>query len=200
MKLVTKFAALALVANAACALPGCEKSRDEMRPDMDKVVSDEPGLQSRDLREMTDKMAPDLLRIPEIVQNPTRVVVVMTGIANHFESDPTRDLTIYVARLKTLLNSSASRDRIAFVEPRANLQKLQAQELSGGSSDPFEEASRTGVMPTDPRVQPQYALKGEFYEMHNAKTSYYLCTFQLTDLHTGVQVWEGKYEVRTLNI
>jgi hypothetical protein len=196
MKVATRLAALALAANALVALPGCEKSRDEMRPDMDTVMSGEKGLQSRDLREMTDKMAPDLLRIPEIVQNPTRVVVVMKPIQNKLETNPTRDLTIYVARLKTLLNSSSARDRMAFVEDQATLRRMQGEEF--GNRDPFEDASRNGI-PNDPRVKPQYALFGTFYEMRNTRTSYFLCTFRMTDLRTGVQVWENSYEVRALN-
>jgi hypothetical protein len=194
-----KLAIACLALSAACfaGFAGCEKSRDEMRPDMDRVVSGERGLQSRDLREMTDKMAPDLLQIPEIVQNPYRVTVVMKTPKNKFESDPTRDLTIYVARLKALLNSSSARDKIAFVEEQQTLRNFQAQEL--GNRDPFEDASRNPGANTDPRVRPQYVLTGDFYEMNNGRTSYFLCTFHLLDINTGVQVWEKPYEVRTLN-
>ena len=149
---------------------------------------------------MTDKMAHDLLRIPEIVQNPYKVTVVIKTPANHFETDPGRDLTIYVARLKALLNSSSARDRMAFVEQQATLRKFQSEELGGQNHDPFEDASRGGVAPPpDPRVKPQFVLTGDFYEKNNGKTSYYLCTFHLLDINTGVQVWENFYEVRTLN-
>jgi len=51
----------------------------------------------------------------------------------------------------------------------------------------------------DPRQKPQYVLTGEIYEKHQGRTSYYLCTFHLTDINTGVQVWEKPYEVTTLN-
>ena len=196
MGMAGKTAVLALASAMTIAFAGCEKSRDEMRPDMDTVVSGEKGMQSRDLREMTDKMAPDLLTIPEIVQNPNKITVVMKPIQNRLESNPTRDLTIYVARLKTLLNSSASRDRIAFVEDRATLQQLQGEEL--GNQDVFGEGGRPGAAP-NPRIVPQFALWGTFYEQRNTKTSYYLCTFRLTNIATGQQVWEGSYEVRTLN-
>src|SRR6476620_8875182 len=104
MTLSTKFAALALTAAIGLSVGGCEKNRDEMRPDMDTVLT-EHGLQSRDLREMTDKLAPDIMQIPEIGQNPNKIVIVMKPIQNKLESDPGRDLTIYVARLKSLLNS-----------------------------------------------------------------------------------------------
>jgi hypothetical protein len=196
MKITHAVTCLALAAALSAGIAGCETTRAQMRPDMDRVLP-ERGLQSRDLREMTDRMAPDLLTIPEIVQNPYKVTVVMKTPKNKFESDPTRDLTIYVARLKALLNSSASRDKIAFVEEQATLRNFQAQEL--GNRDPFEEASRNPGVNTDPRVRPQYVLTGDFYEMNNGRTSYYLCTFHLLDINTGVQVWEKPYEVRTLN-
>jgi hypothetical protein len=191
-------AAGAVLACLVLGFAGCEQSRDEMRPDLDKVVGGEKGMQSRDLREMTDRMAPDLLTIPEIANNPYRAVVVMKSIQNKTENEPGRDFDIYIARLKTLLNSSKCRDRIAFTEDRATLQKIQGEELGGGQ-DSFEDSSRGGPAPADPRVKPQYALKGIFYSKHDDKTTYYLCTFQLTDLHNGLQVWEGSYEVRTLN-
>ncbi len=196
MKLGMLAAAGLMLTSLALGLGGCEKNRDELRPDMDKVVSGDRNLQSRDLREMTDRMAPDLLQIPEIVQNPYKVVVVMKSIENKTENEPTRNYDIYVARLKTLLNSSKTRDKIAFVEERQTLERLQGQEL--GNPDPMEDASRTG-QPVSQRVKPQYALKGVFYSKYDGRTSYFLCTFQLTDLRTGVQVWEGSYEVRTLN-
>ncbi len=199
---ISKLVAICGILGAvAVGLGGCDKDRNEMRPDPDKV-SDEKGLQSRDLREMTNKMAPDLLAIPEIVQQPYRAVIVMKDIENKTEDDPGRNLNIYVARLVGLLNSTQAHDRIAFVEQRATLEKLQGEELGGGANnDPFEDASRGGGAPPppDPRVKPQYALWGTFYSMNNGKTSYYLCQFKLTSLTTGLQVWTGQYEVKTLN-
>jgi hypothetical protein len=200
MKLSTALTCLALSATCFGGFAGCEKSRDEMRPDLDSVVSGEHGPQSRDLREMTDRMAPDLLQIPEIVRNQYRVTIVMKTPKN-MTTDPTRDMTIFVARLKALLNSSSARDKVAFVEEQATLRNFQAQELGGANHDPFEDASRNpnAPQPVDPRVRPQYVLTGDFYEMHNGRTSYWLFTFHLLDINTGVQVWEKPYEVRTLN-
>src|ERR1035437_3115680 len=111
MGITGKLAVLAVGTAITLSIGACDKNRDEMRPDMDTVMSHERGMQSRDLREMTDKLAPDLLQIPEIANNPTRVVIVMKPIENKLESEQGRDLTIYVARLKSLLNSRA-RDKM----------------------------------------------------------------------------------------
>jgi PBP1b-binding outer membrane lipoprotein LpoB len=186
-------AILGLVAVMACSFVGCggeDKDRSDMRPDMDKVVSGEHGLQSRDLREMTDKMAPDMLTAPEIAQNPYRAVIVVKGVQNKTEDMPGRNLDIYAARLAGLLNQAATRDRLSFVEEKAVTEQLQNEELGGV---PGVKAAG------DTRTKPQYALYGTFYSQDNGKTTYYLCQFKLTSLLTGQEVWQNQYEVRTLN-
>jgi hypothetical protein len=107
MKIAGMIAVVAVMV-AGFGMGGCEQTGK--RVDSDKELIGDRGLQSRDLREMTDRMAPDLLQIPEISRNPYKVVVVMKPIESRMETDPGRDLTIYVARLKTLLNGAQSRD------------------------------------------------------------------------------------------
>jgi hypothetical protein len=198
MNVAAKLAAVCLGGFLLVAAAGCDNTHDTMRPDMDTVVKGDHGLQSADLRQMTSKMAPDLLQIPEIVQNPYRVTVVVKGVQNKTEDMPGRNLDIYAARLAGLLNSSQARDRMLFVEERATLENLQNQEL-GNRGPNFEDETRTGQPPANPRIQPQFALYGTFYSQAGGRTTYYLCQFQLTDLRTGAKVWENQYEVRTLN-
>ena len=195
MKLVRNLALLPLVGSISFGTLGCADRDVGREVDPDTRLRGDQGMQSRDLREMTQRMAPDLLTIPEISRNPNRIVVVMKPIKNQLETDPGRDLTIYVARLKTLLNSSQTRDRIAFVEDRATIERLQGEEL--GNPDPFGDAGRADVPSS--RLMPQFALWGTFYEKREARSSYFLCTFRLTDIRSGLQVWEGSYEVKTLN-
>jgi hypothetical protein len=196
MRLFTKnVAVLTLAAGVALAGAGCEKSRDELRPDMDKVVSGDRGPQSRDLREMASRLAPDLLTCNDIVRNPYRVTIVMKEMANKTEDMPGRDLTIYVAKLTSLLNTGVTADRLLFVEQQATLRNMQSQEL--GNPDPFGDAGRAPS--TDPRILPQFALYGEVRSMASGRTTYYLFQFHLTNLTTGAQVWNGSYDVRTLN-
>jgi hypothetical protein len=196
MRLFTKnVAVLTLAAGVALAGAGCEKSRDELRPDMDKVMSGDRGPQSRDLREMASRLAPDLLTCADITRNPYRVTIVMKEMANKTEDMPGRDLTIYVAKLTSLLNTGVTADRLLFVEQQATLRNMQAQEL--GNPDPFGDAGRAPS--TDPRILPQFALYGEVRSMVNGRTTYYLFQFHLTNLTTGAQVWNGAYDVRTLN-
>lgn len=193
MKRWQKFAMLGTVLALAVAAGACQEDR---RPDMDKTLN-EGGLQSKDLRGMTDKVAPDLLAIPQIAGNPNQVTIVVTGMENHLDGNQARNLDIYVQRLYGLLASSSARGKIAFVENNATFSRIQAQEL--GTPDPFGQAGRTPAAP-DARLQPQYALYGKMYSMHDRKDTYYLCQFQLTDLQTRQVIWgPTNYEVRTLN-
>ncbi len=154
MSIVNRLAVGCLAAVLGMAVVGCgEKSRAEMRPDMDKVVSNEHGLQSRDLREMTDRMAPDMLTISEITQSPYRVTIVVKGVQNKTEDMPGRNMDIYAARLAGLLNQAPTRDRLLFVEEKATLEKLQNEELGGTPGT---------AAPGDTRIKPQYALYGTF--------------------------------------
>ncbi len=187
-----------VVMAASLLLTGCSQhGYSYYRPGVSTFDSADQGLQSRDLVDMTNRLAADLLKIPEIAQNPNKVIIVMTGIDNK-TSQPWQNDQIYLARMRALLNEYA-RDRIAFVIQPRQLQQLQQQELGGAGGDAFGQSSR-GQVPVNTRMIPQYALKGVFYDLPNSATTYYLCTFQLVNLHTGEVVWEGHYETRTLNL
>jgi hypothetical protein len=166
------------------------------RPGVAQFVSGDTGLQSRDLVDMTDKLAADLLKIPQIANNPNKVVIQVTSIRNQ-TSTPWQNDQIYLARMRTLLAKYAGNE-IAFTLPPQQLAQIQ-QETLGGSTGGFEQGSR-GAAPTSGRLIPQYALTGVFYDLPNSATTYYLCEFQLVDIRTGQLIWDGKYEVRTLNL
>lgn len=198
MNLAAKLAAVCLGAALMAGVAGCDNTHDTMRPDMDKVEPGEHGLQSADLRQMTSKLAPDLLAIPEIANSPYRAVIVVKGVQNKTEDMPGRNMDIYTARLAGLLAQYGG-DRVVFVDEQAHLAQMQSAELNRPGMV-TEDESRTGQPPANPRQQPEYYLDGTFYSMNNGKTTYYLCQFQLTNLVTGVRVWGPRqYETRTLN-
>ncbi len=182
----------------ALFLTGCaQHGYSYYRPGVSAFDPGDQGLQSRDLVDMTNRLAADLLKIPEIAQNPNKVIIVMTGIDNK-TSQPWQNDQIYLARMRALLNQYA-RNRIAFVIQPQQLQQLQQQELGSTGGADFGQSTR-GQVPQNTRMIPQYALKGVFYDLPNSATTYYLCTFQLVNLQTGELVWEGHYETRTLNL
>ncbi len=188
---------LCLLAAALVPLAGCARSYRQLRPSISRIEPGDYGLQSKDLVDMSDKMAASLLQIPQIAYSRYKAVIVMGHVKNR-TNQPYVSQRIFLARLRALLNEYAH-NRIAFVESPRALAKLQREELGGGGGGPmFEQGSRQAT-PRSSRVIPKYVLKGTFYTLPNMQTTYYLCTFQLVNLRTGVQDWEGKYEVRTLN-
>jgi hypothetical protein len=196
MRLFTKnLAMVAVAAGMALAGAGCDKSREELQPDVNQVLNGNRKIQSANLNEMASKLAPDLLACADVARNPFRVTIVMKGMDNRTEDMPGRDLTIYVAKLTSLLNTGATADRLMFVENLAKLTAMRQQE--GMSADPFGDAGR--VPSTDQRLVPQYYLTGELMSMREGRTTYYLMMFHLTNFQTGAQVWNGNYELRTLN-
>ncbi len=198
MALAAKLAILTLAAAMTFSFAACEKSRDELQPDMDKVVDGDHGPQCANLREMASRLAPSVLQCDDIVRNPNRIVVVMENMENKTEDMHGQDMDIYLAKLVGDLNNPSTADRIVFREQAAKIQEFQAKE-GIGNPDAFEDSARTG-QPTSGGIIPvQYVMHGTVYSKKNNRTSYYLFQFHLTNIHSGVQVWSGQYDVRTLN-
>ena len=186
MQMRLTLTALALGCTMALAT-GCEKSRDELRPDMDKIVDGDHGPQSRDLREMASRLAPDVLAAPVIAQNPNRAIIVMDHMIPMSPELQGQDMDIYLAKLTGMLNRPQTADRIVFLEDRATMDGLLARERG------------TNAPPSPNQLSAQFALHGKVYKQNSGKTSYYYFQFTLTDLDSRIQYWNGSYEVRTLN-
>ena len=187
MRIGLKLALAVLAGSLGLGIAGCEKSRDEMRPDIDAIHSGDHGPQARDLREMAAQMAPDLVACKDIALSPTRSIIVMDHMENKTEDMPGRDMDIYLAKLVGLLNTPATADKIIFLESRDKIAQMQAAEFGTANPNP------SGAM------QAQYYLHGTARSMANRKNTYYQFTMTLTNLQTRVQVWSKQYEVLSLN-
>jgi PBP1b-binding outer membrane lipoprotein LpoB len=149
-------------------------------------------LTSGDMVSMTDQMAsgitgdPDVARI--IAQKP--MIIVMKPIENDTnEIIRPGEKEMYVHRVRVSLSREpALRNKFVFVLNKADYEKLRQE----------EKLTPDQLGAPEERVQPEYALWGTFYANTNAgsksRSDTYLCTFRLTDMKTGVQLWEGKYE------
>jgi len=195
MKITNLCALLALsVAGAAC-LPGCN---EDMRPDKDALFQ-QNGLQATDLRQMTDQLAPTILQTPEIVNNPYKITVVVKPPKNQLEGESTRDLSIFVQKLANNLSRYAT-EHVAFIEERATVNEFAAQEGIQRGGNPMETDSRYPQPVADPHIVPQFVLYGTFQSMHNEHTTYYLCTFKLTNLTTGQIIWQRDWDTVNRNL
>jgi hypothetical protein len=182
------------------AVAGCHSDRPheygQQRPPVDRRDSRDNGLQSKDVVASSDQMAMDLLALPELGRSNTRWTVVVDRVEN-LTAENRYSLDIFLERLRVNL-AKMGRGRVQLIENRDKLRDLQSRELEvGGGSDKYgQTGSRGGTAPGPAGIQPDFALYGRIMEMPNRATSYFLCEFTLTDLHTREQVWTSAYEVK----
>jgi hypothetical protein len=173
----------ALGLSAAALVGGCasndkpEKYHHE-RPDVTELNSRDRGLQSAEVVEASEKLASELLALPEVQQSSRRLTVVFTNL-----EDLTRrrqfNYDIFLERLKTEL-SYKGRDKIAIVTNRDKFYDTRNREL-----DPARQERDRDVAPPANRIQPDFAMTGKVMDLPNRGTDYYLFTFSLTDIRSN---------------
>jgi hypothetical protein len=201
-------AAITLVSIAALAGCSSDHKPDEyhrMRPEVSEISTRDRGLQSSEVVEASEKLASELLSLPEVNQSSRRMTVVFTNL-----EDLTRrrqfDYNIFLERLKTEI-SYKGRDRIAIITNRDKFYQTRNAELdpAPGSRerDDFGQTDRPrrgngNVAPPANRIQPDFSLQGKVMDLPNRGTDYYLFTFSLADIRSdggGTEI-PLRYEVR----
>ena len=185
------------------AVSGCESTPSEVQPSSSELHGDNRGVQSKNVQEMSEKMASSILQCQAVTQDFSQYKTKLTVTMKPIVSDQGQDLTITVARMRVLLNKFA-RDRLAFTEDVNKLRRIQDEEFGRPPADPTEDASRHDPVPQAPdRLLPGYALHGDVRTLRNNATTYYLFTFRLTRIMPGATggeiVWEDMYELSSLN-
>lgn len=151
------------------------------------------ALDGTDLVRMTDDMARKILGDPEVqaaIEREGRLKVVVQPVENRMTAEvlPRGPAQTFTARVRTLLSRHA-RDRFLWVMNRDTFYSLRGQELEGVDLGPAPEA-----------VDPKYALTAIFSSITNesskARSSYYLCVYELTNLQDRTVLWTDKYEVK----
>lgn len=184
-------------------IPGCHnygKPDDygRARPPVDRIDPRDSGLQSKDVVASTDKMAMDLLNLPELNASPTQWTVVVVPPEN-LTADHRRDFTVFVDRLRVKL-SEYGHGKIALVENREVYHNLQDKELEpAANGDRFGQGGNAQGGGGGAGIQPNYALYARIMEMPNRATSYFYCEFALTNLASRQQIWVRGYEVKVQN-
>lgn len=188
-----KFATIVL---AGVAAAGCAKSYESQRPPVDQLDKRDRGLQSKDVVEASDRMAMDLLAVPELNASDHRWTVVFTGVRNETTS-ARQNLDIFVARMKSRV-ATQGRDRIQIIANRDQFHELQSRELESGRGerDDFQQGGGTVARPGMAGTQPDFVLDAVARDLPNSGTNYYNIEFKLTDLRTREEVWNNQYEVR----
>ena len=150
---------------------------------------------SADLINATDQMARDIARRLDITDrtSPPRIFV---GEIENRTSAPNADYQVFLARLRSQLNSSGAREGLEFVRERGYIEQQRTREYGG--KDPSSSA-----MAYESRAD--YVLTCEVYDLPRGGTNYYLLNYQLVqlrdavtgpDVGAGAIVWENSYEVK----
>ncbi len=168
---------LALV-GLSIALGGCASPR-----------IDTTRLTSTDIVKMTDEMTASLAGdevIGERTENSDEWVVSIDRVRNLSEHPiPMRERWATMARLRSrLAQTDFARDRsIVWVLPPDLWQQYDAETYTSGT-----------------RRLPTHSLHATFYSdtisSLDMRSDSYLCAFTLTDLSTGLVIWEDSFEVK----
>ena len=172
---------------AGLTLVGCNSDKPheygKKRPDVDALVEDDRGLESKDVVNSSDQMARDLLAAPAVRDSKVQLTVVCDRFEDHTTARNGRsNYDIFIRRLMSNLAISG-KGQVALIENKARLSELRSSE-------------RDDAPGTMTRIQPNYALHGRIFDMPNRSTNYYMFEFDLTDFNTGVIVWSNRYEVK----
>jgi hypothetical protein len=189
-----------LILPALALLGGCASDRPheygDQRPPVDSIDDRDRGLQSKDVVAASDQMAQDLLASPDLNHSQNRWTMVVGNIQNE-TTDHRMNLDIFLERLRVNL-AKYGHDRVALIANKKNYHGLQSSELEGErEGDQYQQGDSQGVnKPVYRGIQPDYSLYGKIIEMPNRGTSYFLCSFTVTDLRTREDVWTNDYEVK----
>lgn len=190
---------IAIASLVVAGLVGCSHHHKtervgQIRPAPDELVDNGRGLQGKDVISVSDKMAADLLSIPEINQNPNKLLIVTDRIENKTVSHR-YDLSPFLTRVSGRLYDMGH-NRVQLLENRDKLRELQSRELDGAAPDRFGQGGT--AQPVAPgRIQPDFALWAVITEMPNSETSYYYLEFSLVNLRSGEKIWTGHYDLVT---
>ncbi|HEX2973748.1 MAG TPA: hypothetical protein VHP11_15555 [Tepidisphaeraceae bacterium] len=179
------------------ALAGCATDKPHeygrQRPPVDALDDRDSGLQSKDVVSASDRMASDLLALPELRASAHQWTIVVDRFEDRtLDRQFNTNYDIFLERLRSKL-SELGQGRVRLIENKARFHQIRGRELESERDD-YQQGS--GNRPVPPSVQPDFALYGKALDMPNRGTNYYLLQFDLSNLQTREQVWSRAYEVK----
>jgi len=151
------------------------------------------ALDSTDLKAMTDDMAVKILASPavqEAIKEKGSLKVVVEPVVNDMRAEvlPKGPADAFMARVRSLLARHAP-EKFTWIMNRSAFYSLRDQELSGVDLGPSPDA-----------MNPEYALTATFTSLSDenaqGRNSYYVCSYQLTNLQDRSLLWTSSYEVK----
>ena len=199
-QLFCTFSKPASAASLALLIAGCASSGvknpsgvgvTEMRPDERGFVAG-TGIESTDIVAATDKIARQVLSVPEIANAQGRPYVITDPVINNTRFAFNKD--IFMDRLRAQLNEHArgkmmflARERIATLERERQLK--QSGQITTSSDPNVQEFRGADYLLTG-------KLSGQSTRTSQGISDYVLYTFQLISMRTSEIVYEGSYEIK----
>src|SRR5689334_14092527 len=122
-------ALLAAVASGAFPLAGCAPSYEHQRPPVDQLDPRDAGLQSKDVLQAWDRLAADLLALPQLEDSQTQWTIVFDHVEDTTHSGMFGgNFDVFLQRLRNNL-ANQGRGRIRIIANRDTFYKLRDKEL-----------------------------------------------------------------------
>jgi PBP1b-binding outer membrane lipoprotein LpoB len=187
--------ALAALFLAGCASTGVKNPRGvqvtEMRPDERGFVGG-TGVESTDIVAVTDKIAREILSVPQIASAQGTPRVVLDPVQNNTRFAINKE--IFLTRIRTQLNQHArgkvlflARDRMAALERERQMK--QSGQVTATSDPNVQEFRGADFFLTG-------ELQGTSTRSSQGISDYVLYAFQLVDARTSDIIYEGSYEIK----
>ena len=185
-------------AGAAIALfSGC--ASEAVRNPAGPALAPAAGIGARDLGTVTDRMAREIVGIPEIARAKIAPHVVLEPAINNTPCPIDRDA--FMTRIRVMLNSKAM-NKVRFLD-RAMMARFREEQQTRISAELTAAAVPSAMPVTAARTGElrgaDYFLAGELDGMTAGTAAgadeCVLCRFRLTDARTGATVWEDSCEL-----
>ena len=186
---------LAALLLSGCASTGVKNPRGvpvtEMRPDERGFVAG-TGVESTDIVAVTDKIAREILSIPQVANAQGTPRVVLDPVKNNTRFPINKE--IFLTRIRTQLNQHArnkvlflARDRMGTLERERQLK--QTGQVTASSDPNVQEFKGADFFLTG-------ELQGTTTRTGQGVSDYVLYAFQLVDARTSDIIYEGAYEIK----
>jgi hypothetical protein len=187
---------LVMVVAVVFLVGGCQKtgriSTSRTTPAETKSQRVLPVALSEFTEQVTLQLVGELHDDPLIAQTTTPVTVILGDILNKTNIVSSNDFEYVSKRIRSdLINSSAARRRLKFVERRARMLDLADREKIGTVAAPVDPE------PYDPETT--YTLNGDFYRIDRGDTNFYYMEFQLVRFHGNEIVFSSRSEVKQIS-
>ncbi len=175
--------------SSVALLAGCVQSTKYMSPDEASDIELGTGLSSQDFRSIGDKMAREMITLPQIQNSTSPPRIAFVSVQNN--SNDYIDGDMFLRKMRTQL-MRFSGGKIVFLD-REILEQIEQENRDKARGNRTTSGEKT-ILGAD------FFLTGTIDEISKAtnkgQTSYFRLSFRLADAGDTALIWEGEYEIK----